>query len=58
MDLNLTGKTAIVTGGTTGLGAGICEILAEEGMNIIANYLVDEEKSLQFTKNLSITSGR
>jgi NAD(P)-dependent dehydrogenase (short-subunit alcohol dehydrogenase family) len=58
MELNLTGKTAIVTGGTTGLGAGICEVLAEEGMNIIANYLFDEEQALQFAENLSQTSGR
>ena len=52
MDLNLKGKTAIVTGGTTGLGAGICDVLAEEGMNIIANYLFDEEGSVRFAKEL------
>ncbi len=52
MDLNLKGKTAIVTGGTTGLGAGICDVLAEEGMNIIANYLFDEEGSIRFAKEL------
>ncbi len=58
MDLNLSGKTAIVTGGTTGLGAGICEVLAGEGMNIIANYLFDEEQSVKFAQNLSKASGR
>jgi NAD(P)-dependent dehydrogenase (short-subunit alcohol dehydrogenase family) len=58
MELNLAGKTAIVTGGTTGLGAGICEVLAQEGMNIIANYLFDEKQSLQFAKDLGKTSGR
>lgn len=52
MDLNLKGKTAIVTGGTTGLGAGICDVLAEEGMNIIANYLFEEEASNRFAKEL------
>ena len=52
MELNLKGKTAIVTGGTTGLGAGICDVLAEEGMNIIANYLFDEEGSVRFAKEL------
>ena len=52
MELNLTGKTAVVTGGTTGLGAGICEVLAEEGMNIIANYLFEEEASNRFAKEL------
>ena len=57
MELNLKGKTAIITGGTTGLGAGVCEVLAEEGMNIIANYLFDEEGSLKFAKELGEKSG-
>ena len=57
MDLNLRGKTAIVTGGTTGLGAGICDVLAEEGMNVIANYLFDPEGAEKFANELSAKYG-
>jgi len=34
MDLNLKGKTAIVTGGSKGIGAGVARGLADEGCNI------------------------
>ena len=57
MELDLRGKTAIVTGGTTGLGAGICEVLAEEGMNVIANYLFDANESRRFAEDLSAKTG-
>lgn len=55
MDLNLKGKTAIVTGGGSGLGAGISEVLAEEGVNVIVNYIVDEENVLKFVETLNST---
>jgi 3-oxoacyl-[acyl-carrier protein] reductase len=37
MDLNLKAKTAMVTGGSRGLGKSICRALAAEGANIIIN---------------------
>jgi 2-deoxy-D-gluconate 3-dehydrogenase len=43
--LKLSGKTAIVTGGSVGIGYGICNRLAEAGANIvIANRTRDEAK--------------
>lgn len=53
MNLKLNGKTAVVTGGSTGLGAGICEVLAEEGMNIIVNYIFDPKEADFFAKKLT-----
>ncbi len=53
MDLNLRGKIAIVTGGGSGLGAGICEVLAEEGVHVVVNYIVDKENVLKFVAELN-----
>ena len=53
MDLGLKGKVAIVTGGSHGIGGGICEILAQEGCNIVANYnSTSAEKAEAFAKRL------
>ncbi len=39
----LTGKTALVTGSTSGIGLGIAQALAAQGVNIIANGFGDAE---------------
>lgn len=35
MDLGLAGKVVVVTGGASGIGAGITEVLAEEGARVV-----------------------
>lgn len=53
MDFNLKGKVAIVTGGGSGLGASISEVLTAEGANVIVNYLVDEANVFKFVDSLN-----
>lgn len=40
-------KVALVTGGTTGLGAAICARLVNDGYQVIANYYPEMEKEAQ-----------
>ncbi len=37
--MNLKRRTALVTGGASGIGAGICKKLAEKGASVAVNYL-------------------
>ncbi|KAF5647833.1 uncharacterized protein FTJAE_1516 [Fusarium tjaetaba] len=39
--LELTGKAAIVTGASRGLGAGIAILLGKQGANVVVNYVSD-----------------
>ncbi len=41
----LEGKTAIITGGTRGIGKGICERFADEACNVAFTYASSEEKA-------------
>ncbi len=52
MDFNLKGKVIVVTGGSSGLGAAISEVLAAEGATVMVNYIVDEPGALAFTRQL------
>ena len=36
MDFGLQGRWAYVTGGAAGIGKGVCEVLLEEGANLVA----------------------
>lgn len=53
MDLQLTDKIAIITGGTRGIGAGIARVLAAEGVHLALAYRSDTEGALSFTRELT-----
>ncbi|KRN41414.1 hypothetical protein IV51_GL000741 [Fructilactobacillus fructivorans] len=44
---DLEGKTAVITGGDSGIGAAIAERLGQEHMNVVINYHKNEEAANQ-----------
>lgn len=53
MDLGLSGKIAIVTGGAKGIGAGICRCLVQEGAAVVVNTHSNDEESKAFCAELA-----
>ena len=46
-DKNLSGKVALVTGSSRGIGAGIALRLASHGANVVVNYVSSSDKAQQ-----------
>jgi len=46
MDKKLKSQTAIVTGGSSGIGAGVAKALATAGANVVINYPVDGARAM------------
>ena len=53
MDLQLKGKVAVITGGAKGIGKGIAECLAGEGVNVVINYRSDPENAAKVEKDFT-----
>ncbi|MCF6470038.1 SDR family oxidoreductase [Nonomuraea sp. MG754425] len=58
MDLGLTGKRALVTGGTRGVGRGIVLELAKAGVDVITNYRQEGENVVSLEHELKQIGGR
>ena len=51
------GKTVLVTGGSRGIGAAIARQLAGIGMNVVINYLSDEDAANEVVRSISAAGG-
>ncbi|SVD80836.1 uncharacterized protein METZ01_LOCUS433690, partial [marine metagenome] len=51
MEFNLKGQTAVVTGGTRGIGRSIAEGLLKAGAKVIATYQSNEKAAKEFEES-------
>ncbi len=58
LDTSLVGKTALITGGGTGIGAAIAKGMAAEGANIVVNYSRSEQEAKDTVAEITAAQGR
>jgi 3-oxoacyl-[acyl-carrier protein] reductase len=54
----LDGKTALVTGGSRGIGRACCEALAEQGAAVVVNYVKGEAAAREVAEGIAAKGGR
>ena len=54
----LTGKTAVVTGASKGIGAGIAKAFAQEGANVVVNYATAKDDAEKVTAEIAKAGGK
>ena len=58
METNLSDRTALITGGGTGIGAAVAKAMAREGARVIINYSRSEEEANQTVVDITDAGGR
>lgn len=52
--MSLTGKVAVITGSTSGIGLGIAKSFAEAGASVVLNSFSDRDEDHQIARDLEI----
>jgi glucose 1-dehydrogenase len=53
----LKGQRALVTGGSSGIGAAVCRALAAVGARVVVNYLFDRDEAEQLVNEITADGG-
>ncbi len=56
--MSLQGKVALITGGDTGIGSGICQRFAEDGADVVIDYVGDRAPAEALVKQLTALGRR